>query len=1096
MTAVCHVRGCYGIHHSVPFGQDSTYSWATASCCTICERKGYLCIAGCRLKKALDNRVKLKHHNYRMHGITPGLDLDHSFMFDGSGSDTDDVIGRRLVVPPIILQSKALQSFVEQAATVGMLASIRRFVATACFGSFTLPLDIINGVPLPETFIVILTARLVFRIGTVNQALLSSLLSMFVLARPQTGPSSLPITRSQMIRVITNASNRTSIVSTIPTPRPVELGSRHAYLALEEVIGHALGLQPADGVTLEKYQRLMNSPRGQRCLDDAKMRLDVPETNHLRKLVCCLTFWFDGWDPNSSMSKANKTPIWSGTATLIFGSLDGRVDFVTTRLVTSGPGKADHMEVIDCILQNMVSLQKICLDRTFWVRRVMDYALVYPSVMLVTCDQPERRSISGLLAGNSKLHACYGVSCDTSLLSRKLEACAGCIAQIDAYVLEAQFELPWSLLCESCLQWTLPFVPGRFSRYEYKRDISPLFPADAVVGSHVNTHASMITTELLRHAWDEAYDKWVVRNEWTAKQVEAYFKVLTINDATTAQFVNQGRRCQLAKAYRKDPNSITSLELRTELETMMKNHPYKYAKPTPPPMWSIVELDQLPEAVMHLAMGVVKAVAKFIHGWATSLNKSPYLTERLNFCINMHRKHCRIGRCPMATYSQLGKFPGWVADTFRSWWIWMPWFYSTLGNTALQYTSYVLPTHHPSQWNGVVCNQFLKSRGYPGYSKLKAKEKQQVVLDMSQKEEWPFDEIIPSACAVTGADLQKMLWHCHSLFKFMFAEPYCKNHQHAADGHSKLLLSTITKLDQLMTVKDNQPNLFEAKYNFISIPRAVRLMTTYGSARNIQEGGIDGEGVVKVLRPLTPRGLKQHFARNLINAYHRDQQLSNFCDEMSAQFPSESEDVTHPATIMEALVDYAETEMTNTDDAMFDDEESKDDAYSEQLAQSEQSNMEDNDLAQNLNEEDSPVFAMDSQQYKRYKSWSVVQELHDLGLPLSFVVADVNNKSSIGLVVGNGRRGTLLPVRIGRVRTNSTIGFTYFETFLNSDVGSWVLLYSHTQEGRRVEHHSVLNYGHLLPHLASLESRNRTSPLPYAVVTTDAYHMNAAYRFV
>jgi hypothetical protein len=44
----------------------------------------------------------------------------------------------------------------------------------------------------------------------------------------------------------------------------------------------------------------------------------------------------------------------------------------------------------------------------------------------------------------------------------------------------------------------------------------------------------------------------------------------------------------------------------------------------------MVELDQLPEAVMHLAMGVVKAVAKFIHGWATSLNKSPILR---NACI-------------------------------------------------------------------------------------------------------------------------------------------------------------------------------------------------------------------------------------------------------------------------------------------------------------------------------------------------------------------------------------------------------------------------------------------------------------------------------
>jgi hypothetical protein len=58
MSAVCHMRGCYGIHHSVSFGQDSTYSWATALCCTICERRGYLCIAGSALRKALDSCVK------------------------------------------------------------------------------------------------------------------------------------------------------------------------------------------------------------------------------------------------------------------------------------------------------------------------------------------------------------------------------------------------------------------------------------------------------------------------------------------------------------------------------------------------------------------------------------------------------------------------------------------------------------------------------------------------------------------------------------------------------------------------------------------------------------------------------------------------------------------------------------------------------------------------------------------------------------------------------------------------------------------------------------------------------------------------------
>jgi hypothetical protein len=99
------------------------------------------------------------------------------------------------------------------------------------------------------------------------------------------------------------------------------------------------------------------------------------------------------------------------------------------------------MEVIKCILENIRStMQQQSLNCTFWVRRLMGYALVYPSVMLVTCNQPERCSILGLLAGNSKLHACDGVSCDTSLLlSQKLEACAGCIAKINAYVMGHSF---------------------------------------------------------------------------------------------------------------------------------------------------------------------------------------------------------------------------------------------------------------------------------------------------------------------------------------------------------------------------------------------------------------------------------------------------------------------------------------------------------------------------------------------------------------------------------------------------------------------------------------------------------------------------------
>jgi hypothetical protein len=1022
----------------------------------------------------MESRQQLSRHHQRKHSVLG----ETSFICDDDTSSTA-VPTQAKVVPPIILQSSVLQVFLEHTVRDGMLLALRRFVSSSCFGCRNLQLDAVEEVPLLETFTVLIIARLVFRIGTVNQALLSLLLSVLVISRPKIGPSSLPITQAQLLRVITNASNRTSIYSTIPTPRPVELKARHAYLGLAEVIGHALGLQPAASVIIEKYQRLVNSPRGQQCLVEARSTLVLPTLFHLQKMVCMLTFWFDGWDPNSSMSKANKTPIWSGTVTLIFASMEGTVRFVTTRLAANGPGKADHTEVIQCILDDVISIQAKTLDRQFRVRRLDDYALVYVNVLLVTCDQPERRSITGLLAGNSKLHACFGISCAVSLLFKPLEACPACVDRLKTYTSARQFNFPVTRACVVCLQWTLPEDPGCLGEYKYTSSVDSNFPGDAEAGCHLNTHAGMVTSSLLLKAWAEAYDKWVVQNVWTSKQVEAYFKVLTINEGTTGKFLAQGRRCQLANAFRLDPDSVGGELLQRDLADRMIENPTDYQPMPPPPMWALVELDQLPEAVMHLAMGVVKAVSKFIHGWAASRNKSPYLAERLNFCINMQQRYCRIGRCPMATYSALGKFPGWVADTFRSWWIWMPWFYSVLDNDVFYYHPYVLPTIPPNRWNGNVCAQFLKSRGVPGYTKLKAKEKQQVVLDMSRKDNWPPPAVVDRAFSVTGTELQGMLWHCHSLFKYLFAAPHTCRHRHAANGHVKLLLSLITKLDRLMQEGDNPPNLYEVKYNFISLPRAVRLLDTYGSARNIQEGGTDGEGVVKMLRPLTPRGLKQHFAKNLINAFHRDQQLSEFCNEVRSHVNGEELNTLDADAVMQVWLDRAEQDLTSQ-------------------------SVEDNEMLSVVTDdrvlepsEDVDDVALDGQQYKKYKSLTILQQYHKLGLPLSFVVANVDNQSVIGFVVrGAAKVLYLVPLCIGKVAYSSTSSFAYFETSLNRNESSWITIESMDNDKVEDTTHSFVNYGHLLPHLKTVEQSSQVERIPYAVVTLDANHMNSTYEFV
>jgi hypothetical protein len=719
-------------------------------------------------------------------------------------------------------------------------------------------------------------------------------------------------------------------------------------------------------------------------------------------------------------------------------------------------------------------------------------------VLLVTCDQPERRCITGLLAGNSKIHSCYGISCHTSLLLRSLEACPSCIRGLELYLESGQFLEPFSTLCTACLQWTLPHLNVPDPKYKYTGLIEANFPVDAVAGGDVNTHASVITSKMLMHAWDEAFTKWIVNGAWTIKQVEAYFKVLAINEATISLFVDQGRRCLLANVFRSNPETVQDPVVRKQLEESMRTEPGRFIKPKYPPMWVLVHLDQMPEAVMHLAMGVVKAVSKFIHTWAKARNKSPYLSERMIFCINMHRKFCRIGRCPMATYSQLGKFPGWVADTFRTWWIWMPWFYDVIDNPKFRYTPYVLPTSPPCQWNGQICTQFLKSRGYPGYTKLNAEASRNAVMTMSASANWPMIEVIPSACAVSGPELQQMLWHCHSLFKNLFAEPHDIKHEHAADGHVKLLLSHITRLDRILHAREKLPNLYETKYNFISLPRAVRLLRTYGSARNIQEGGTDGEGIVKMLRPLTPRGLKQHFARNLMDAFHRDLQLGELCDEVGSRLTTLQEHTSSQHVVIQEMIKEVENELDASEDVMESElvDQGEDNMLIMGSLNTRLHNLELSDEDEFNEPEEVILFEVDTQQFKKYRSLSQLLEYRAMGLPLSFVVASVGSSSCIGFVVGSGATWHLVPVAIGKVQFDPKYGFTYFDIVISSEVESAILLYSSNGDGKNTQYHSVLNYGHLLPHLPSLEVSTGNGKVPYSVVTTDANHMDATYVFI
>jgi hypothetical protein len=137
-------------------------------------------------------------------------------------------------------------------------------------------------------------------------------------------------------------------------------------------------------------------------------------------------------------------------------------------------------------------------------------------------------------------------------------------------------------------------------------------------------------------------------------------------------------------------------------------------------------LDDIPETPIHLMMGIVKAVNGLSYDWSSSNNQGPHFVATLNRCITIIHTFARMAYDPVARYGKTGTYPGWVADTCRTWWQLMPWVYDQLPE-ELDPKEYREPTTSFSRWTGKQCRQFLLSKGVAGVWKMKAPEAKSLV---------------------------------------------------------------------------------------------------------------------------------------------------------------------------------------------------------------------------------------------------------------------------------------------------------------------------------------------------------------------------------
>ena len=309
------------------------------------------------------------------------------------------------------------------------------------------------------------------------------------------------------------------------------------------------------------------------------------------------------------------------------------------------------------------------------------------------------------------------------------------------------------------------------------------------------------------------------------------------------------------------------------------------------------------------------------------------------------------------------------------------------------------------------------------------------------------------------------------------------------DARVRAFLSEIEELDALLQPSREKP-LYLAKYNFPSLLRAVTHLQPFGNIRDLHEGGIEGEGMVKVLRPLLPKGLKDKFAHHLLRKAFRDTTLDRLLLNLEVQ-----DDQATARYVERVPASAAGPDLDSDSDAESDNDSDNDSADEEDTTPDPFRHMryvlDDVDDAEGETIEPAPTNGVEpsSLLFRRYNTLATVESYFRMGVPISVVLTNQIGPQRIGVIVSTCNQWWLQPVRMGQVQLDDNLGFTYFQVELCPPEDQ--VQVRTKQDGDNPTYHvQLLNYATLLPALW-LEA-----PFPYALVTMEGDHLDANYSVI
>ncbi len=709
-------------------------------------------------------------------------------------------------------------------------------------------------------------AKLLLTMGSTHHTVLSQILDLLLELIPselQAWPT-MPRTLPQFQSHILNRTNQHSLVSLLPIPAVTMLtDNSHAYCCLQEIVAFVLLLPRTTGVAPVplRLQQLCQSSIMKQCdfsLFDSQMRPCL--------VTIGLLFWMDGWDPSAS-TKNNRSPVHTASATLLCIDNNTGLPFDARSFpIACGPGKANHNAVFQALKTSLNKLEEG--NHLMWSHHHNRWTNVRSHVLAFLMDQPERRGSNNLLGGGSNLHALFGMSCNFAQLERSFAACDKCLRVASRYVDAGDFTTPMNFACRQCYS----FLLTRLEKYgKYKREIHRRLPVDAP-GHHLAHHPGSLTFTLLLDAWHYGLRKFVHEQVWTDKDIYAYFTLLCINPATITNFTRCGGNYLLVQAMTERPHKYEA-DLVTETMADRDQHPHMYELPATPAAWSIGSMDQRVEAIMHLAMNTEKAVFKLVLKWASLSGNGGLLRRRLQPLVESVST-LRLPYLPVRMFKN-EKFGGYVAENYRALTMLSPWlFRCLLENEFIPKAPAVAPDQKPrSKWSKLENTGWLQLRGLPVPPKICAAELTTLVDSYFIAPTGPPEVQTFTAPAV--ADIRQLLVLLYQVFGTLFATTMAG--EAAGNRFDALVVQFLSLIERVGHAchPKLKKDIWISKYGLLGLLRCHKHFTDYTLPHSLYEGGIEGEGMVKMLRPLCPNAVRAGWPLCLMDAYNRQNILSS-----------------------------------------------------------------------------------------------------------------------------------------------------------------------------------------------------------------------------